>query len=79
MTRFESKRVTVMGYSIRSSKVRYTEWRDWTDGNVIARELYSADDEPAETRNRIDDPQLVSEQRYAASMLLNQFPRTPHP
>lgn len=76
---FYGKRATVMGYSIRTSKVRYAEWRDWTDGNVIARELYSADDEPAETRNRIDDPQLVSEQRYAASMLLNQFPQTPHP
>ncbi len=30
----------IMGYSIRSKRFRYTEWRDFESGEVQARELY---------------------------------------
>ena len=45
-----------MGYSIRTDKVRYTEWRDWETGNVIAAELYEHDRDPHELINRFDNP-----------------------
>lgn len=41
----------VMGYSIRSRRFRYTEWRDFKTGNVQARELYDHDNDPLETVN----------------------------
>jgi iduronate 2-sulfatase len=40
-----------MGYSIRSNRYRYTEWRDFKSGEVLARELYDHNKDPAETRN----------------------------
>ena len=67
-----------MGCSVRTASVRYTEWRDWTSGETIARELYAEADEPAETRNRIDDPQLATAQREAERLLRERFPRVAH-
>jgi iduronate 2-sulfatase len=40
-----------MGYSVRSPRYRYTEWRDFKSGEVLARELYDHNKDPAETRN----------------------------
>jgi iduronate 2-sulfatase len=40
-----------MGYSVRTARYRYTEWRDWETGKTVARELYAHDEDPAETRN----------------------------
>ena len=67
-----------MGCSVRTARVRYTEWRDWKTGATVARELYDDADEPAETRNLIDDPRLASAQTEAAALLRAQFPPTPH-
>jgi iduronate 2-sulfatase len=63
-----------MGYSVRTPRVRYTEWRAWETGKVIARELYDAQHDPAETRNAIDSPSLASAQFEAESLLRAQFP-----
>lgn len=41
----------VMGYSIRTMRYRYTEWRDFETGVVQARELYDHDQDPEETVN----------------------------
>ena len=41
----------VMGYSIRTDRFRYTEWRDFKTGGARARELYDHDVDPGETRN----------------------------
>ncbi len=65
----------VMGYSIRTAKVRYTEWRDWQTGKVVARELYLAEVTEAESGNRIEqidanDPHFVE----AKTALHRQFP-----
>jgi iduronate 2-sulfatase len=45
-----------MGYSIRSSRYRYTEWRDFKTRAVIARELYDHKSDPAETYNLAGEP-----------------------
>jgi iduronate 2-sulfatase len=65
-----------MGYSVRMPQVRYTEWRDWKTGEVIARELYDAAADPGEMHNRIDAPQLAAAQRDAEGRLREQFPRS---
>ena len=46
----------VMGYSMRTDRYRYTEWRDFHTGKVRARELYDHDADPDETRNLAKDP-----------------------
>lgn len=45
-----------MGYSVRTDRFRYTEWRDWKTGETLARELYDHRLDPDETRNLVDDP-----------------------
>jgi iduronate 2-sulfatase len=51
-----------MGYSLRGDRYRYTEWRSATDGQVLARELYDHEDDPAETVN------LASQSVHAATV-----------
>ena len=43
------------GYSVRTSRWRYTEWRAITGGEVVARELYDHQTDPRETRNLGED------------------------
>lgn len=73
-----SKQPRAMGCSVRTDRVRYTEWRDWRTGATVARELYAAADEPAETRNRVDDPALAEPQREAERLLRARFPVVAH-
>jgi iduronate 2-sulfatase len=49
--------MTAMGYSLRTDRYRYTEWRDAQDGRVVARELYDHETDPAETVNRAGESQ----------------------
>jgi len=63
-----------MGHSIRTDRVRYTEWRDFTTGAVMARELYDHATDPAELRNTVDDPGQATTQDQAAAWLHDQFP-----
>jgi len=72
--RTPSKQPESMGVSVRTNKARYTEWRDWKSGETLARELYSNDDEPAETRNLVNDPAAASILREAEGKLRKQFP-----
>ena len=58
--------------------MRYTEWRDWKTGEVIARELYDAAKDPAEMHNAVDAPPLAAAQREAAALLAKQFPSRQH-
>jgi iduronate 2-sulfatase len=69
-----SKTPQAMGYSVRTPQVRYTEWRDFTTGKTIARELYDATRDPDEMKNAIDAPHLAGAQRDAAKLLVEQFP-----
>jgi iduronate 2-sulfatase len=68
-----------MGYSVRTDRVRYTEWRAWTTGDVVARELYDAVDDPQETRNQIDVPKFAAAQSAAEQHLRRQFPGVVRP
>jgi iduronate 2-sulfatase len=43
-----------MGYSIRTDNYRYVEWRDFTSGKVLARELYDHRVDPQELSNVMD-------------------------
>ena len=40
-----------MGYSIRTERYRYTQWRDFQSGQLQARELYDHDNDPLEMMN----------------------------
>jgi len=68
------KQPEAMGYSIRTDRVRYTEWRDYASGTVVARELYDHAADAAELRNAIDDPLLAPSRRDAERRLHGQFP-----
>jgi iduronate 2-sulfatase len=74
-----SKQPAAMGCSVRTDKVRYTEWRDWKTGETIARELYDHASDPAELQNAVDDPKFEEARKEAAALLLKQFPMTKHP
>jgi iduronate 2-sulfatase len=59
-----------MGYSVRTAAVRYTEWRDWETGKVLAAELYG----PDERANRVADPPDARALEAARAALHKQFP-----
>jgi arylsulfatase A-like enzyme len=59
----------VMGYTLRTDRYRYTEWRDRATGEVRARELYDHQEDPGEDVNaaaRPDAAELLS--RLAAQL-----------
>jgi iduronate 2-sulfatase len=63
-----------MGYSVRTPKVRYTEWREWETGKVTARELYDHVGDPQETKNAIDAPPDAAALDEAVKLLHAEFP-----
>lgn len=70
---------SAMGVSVRTDKVRYTEWRDWGTGRTVARELYATEVDAGETRNRVEDGGLAVELGEAEVLLRGQFPAQAHP
>ena len=68
----------VMGCSVRTARVRYTEWRDWKTGEPVVRELYDAISDPNEMKNAVDSPALAAAQAEAAALLRKQFPPAKH-
>ncbi len=73
-----SKQPAVMGVSVRTARVRYTEWRDWKTGEPVERELYDTASDPNEMKNAADSPALAEAQAEAAALLRKQFPVTKH-
>lgn len=59
----------VMGYSIRTDRYRYTEWRDFKTGRARAHELYDHASDPGETRNVAGDSGRKKELRKLAALL----------
>ncbi|MCC6682006.1 MAG: sulfatase [Phycisphaeraceae bacterium] len=53
----------VMGYSIRTQRYRYTEWRKFDSGDIVARELYDHDKDQIESDNIVDEPALTDQVR----------------
>jgi len=68
-----------MGYSLRTARHRYTQWREWTTGRVLAQELYDHNRDPDETVNRSGDAGSAALVRELAAQLERQFPPRPLP
>ena len=66
-----------MGYSMRTTEVRYTEWRNWKTGKIIARELYDHRKDPGENHN-IAATQGGPVQQLSGRMSI-RFPVRAHP
>lgn len=76
--RTPAKTPAAMGYSVRTSTHRYTEWRGWEDGQLIGAELYDHRSDPAELRNVAADPPQQESLQAAKAALEKQFPaKTP--
>jgi iduronate 2-sulfatase len=50
---------THMGYTVRSAGHRYIEWREWSEGAVVAIELYDHERDPAESVNVAEAPEYA--------------------
>ena len=62
-----------MGYSLRTEHVRYTEWREWKTGMLVARELYDHRRDPDETFNRVEDPAFRADVSRLTNMLAAHY------
>lgn len=63
----------IMGYSVRTNRFRYTEWRHMVNANIAARELYNHTNDPGETRNIVNDADAVTLEELA-TQLRRKFP-----
>ncbi|HCO26612.1 MAG: iduronate sulfatase [Gimesia sp.] len=66
-----------MGVSVRTPRYRYTEWREFETGKIIAKELYDHSRDPEENTNIIEHPTDQAEFEKAVQLLKAQFPRKP--
>jgi iduronate 2-sulfatase len=57
------------GYTIRTARYRYTEWRDQKDGKVAVRELYDHKTDPLESTNLANESQHADTVRSHAEMM----------
>lgn len=48
-----------LGHSLRTDRYRYTEWRDFQTGEILARELYDHSKDPEETVNLVTNKSLA--------------------
>ncbi len=53
-------KATHMGYTLRTPRLRYVEWRDLPTGAVTAQELYDHEKDPKETLNLVGDPSYTA-------------------
>jgi len=65
-----------MGYSMRTDRYRYTEWRDLESGEIVARELYDHTVDPAETVNRAGDAARAGTVRKLSEQLTKHIAQT---
>lgn len=74
---------TIMGYSIRTSNYRYTEWmKDSYRTNIpydqkysIASEMFDYSKDPMETKSLIGDPQYAKQQQEMKKLFLTAMKR----
>ncbi len=65
----------IMGYSIRTDRYRYSEWRQFKTGKVQARELYDHNKDPHETVNLADKPEYAKDINKLAEVLTKMITR----
>jgi len=68
----------VMGYSIRTDRYRYTEWRDWRTGETVAQELYDHEQDPIESVNLADRDSMKETKAQLAERLAGLAERATH-
>lgn len=56
----------VMGYSIRTERFRYVQWREWISGKIHVHELYDHQTDPSEMNN------LAGHPKYASTLIQHQ-------
>lgn len=71
-------RPQAMGYSVRTDRIRYTEWRDWASGATLAAELYDHATDPNELVNLASDATVDDLRADAARRLAARFPVQRH-
>jgi len=59
----------VMGYSMRTERFRYTEWRDRMTNKLMAQELYNHEKDPQENVNAAAQPEYERDIQRLAGML----------
>lgn len=64
-----------MGCSVRTADCRYTEWRDFETGEVVAKELYDHRVDPLETKNVAAEAERRDEVGVLAEKLAEIFPQ----
>lgn len=64
----------VMGVSVRTPTLRYTEWRNLDTGGMVAGELYDHTHDEAEMNNVIALPEKSAALDQARQLLYRQFP-----
>ena len=69
----EGTDASAMGYSVRTPEWRYTEWRAWRTGEVLARELYHEQRDALETRNIVDDATFADDVNKCRALLVARF------
>jgi iduronate 2-sulfatase len=69
--------MVAMGYSLRTDRYRYTEWRDVAGPRVLARELYDHASDPAETVNLAGQPRQAETLKTLAAQLSATAPPKP--
>jgi iduronate 2-sulfatase len=63
-----------MGYSVHNGLSRYTEWRDWTTGKLLAAEYYDTPGLLKDARNLIDEVKDAKRLKVAREALHKKFP-----
>jgi iduronate 2-sulfatase len=66
--------IETMGYSLRTDRFRYTEWRDWKTGAVREVEFYDHREDPGETKNQVQNAALSKELQQHRNLLQSRVP-----
>ena len=64
----------IMGYSLRTKRFHYVQWRHWKTREIVAEELYDHAHAPHENRNLIDAPEHAGERAKLTKAMWKAFP-----
>jgi iduronate 2-sulfatase len=67
----------LLGQAVRTDRYRYVEWQK-KDGTIVARELYDMQQDPGETTNQADNPEIADVVKTHSALIATQLAK-PHP